>query len=111
LRKRTNMPKLIVKTRSGDEKVIEAPAGTSLMEALRNQGVDEIQAICGGCCSCATCHVYVDADWFAKLAPVSDVENELLDCSTHRKSNSRLSCQIPFEEALDELRVTVAPED
>ena len=105
------MPKLIVKIRNGDEKVIEAAAGTSVMEALRNEGIDEIQAICGGCCSCATCHVYVDPDWLEKLAPVTDVENELLDCSSHRKSNSRLSCQIPFNEALNELRLTVAPED
>jgi 2Fe-2S ferredoxin len=105
------MPKLIVKIRNGDEKVIAAAAGTSVMEALRNEGIEEIQAICGGCCSCATCHVYVDCDWLEKLAPVSDVENELLDCSSHRKNNSRLSCQIPFNEALNELRLTVAPED
>jgi 2Fe-2S ferredoxin len=105
------MPKLIVTTRNGDEKIIEAPAGTSLMEAVRNSGLDEIQAICGGCCSCATCHVYVDPDWLAKLEPVSNVENELLDCSSHRRSNSRLSCQIPFSETLNEVRLTVAPED
>lgn len=109
--KRNDMPKLIVKTRNGAEKVIEAPAGSSVMEALRNEGIDEIQAICGGCCSCATCHVYVDAAWLEKLAPVTAVENELLDCSSHRTSNSRLSCQIRFDDALNELRLTVAPED
>jgi ferredoxin, 2Fe-2S len=108
---RSNMPKLIVTTRSGDEKVIEAAAGSSVMEALRNHGIDEIQAVCGGCCSCATCHVYVAPESLAKLAPVSDAEDGLLDCSAHRKSNSRLSCQIPFHETLDELRLTVAPED
>jgi ferredoxin, 2Fe-2S len=105
------MPKLTVITRNGDEKVIEAAAGVSLMEALRNHGIDEIQAICGGCCSCATCHVYVGESWVVKLPPVSEVENELLDCATHRRSNSRLSCQIPFNESLNELRLTVAPED
>lgn len=105
------MPKLIVKTRNGEETVIEAAAGTSVMEALRNQGIEEIQAICGGCCSCATCHVYVDPGWLPKLARMSDVENELLDCATHRRDNSRLSCQIPFNESLDEVRLTVAPED
>jgi ferredoxin, 2Fe-2S len=105
------MPKLLVTTRNGIEQVIEAAAGTSVMEALRNQGVEEIQAICGGCCSCATCHVYVDSAWLAKLAPLSAVENELLDCSSHRKGNSRLSCQIPFNESLEELRLAIAPED
>jgi ferredoxin, 2Fe-2S len=105
------MPKLTVITRNGDEKVLDAQAGVSLMEALRNRGIDEIQAICGGCCSCATCHVYVDDSWLAKLPRVSDVENDLLDCSAHRRDNSRLSCQIPFDESLSELRLTVAPED
>lgn len=105
------MPKLTVITRSGAEKVLDAHSGVSLMEALRNHGIDEIQAICGGCCSCATCHVYVDDNWLAKLPPVSDAENDLLDCSTHRRSNSRLGCQIPFDESLSELRLTVAPED
>ena len=105
------MPRLTVITRNGGEKVVDAQAGASLMEALRNHGIEEIQAICGGCCSCATCHVYVDDRWLAKLPPVSDAENDLLDCSTHRRSNSRLSCQIPFDESLGELRLTVAPED
>jgi ferredoxin, 2Fe-2S len=105
------MPKLTVITRNGDEKVLDAEAGVSLMEALRNQGIDEIQAICGGCCSCATCHVYVDENRAPNLPPMSEVESELLDCTTHRRSNSRLSCQIPFNDSLNELRVTVAPED
>jgi ferredoxin, 2Fe-2S len=105
------MPKLTVITRNGAEKVLDAPAGVSLMEALRNHGIEEIQAICGGCCSCATCHVYVDASWLAKLPPISDAENDLLDCSAHRRSNSRLSCQIPLDESLSELHMTVAPED
>jgi 2Fe-2S ferredoxin len=109
--KETNMPKLIVKTRNGNEKIIEAAAGTSVMEALRNGGMDEIQATCGGCCSCATCHVYVDPGWLAKLAPLSDLENDLLDCATHRRDNSRLSCQMPFDASLDGVRLTVAPED
>jgi 2Fe-2S ferredoxin len=105
------MPKLTVITRNGDEKVLDAKAGVSLMEALRNHGIDEIQAICGGCCSCATCHVYVDESRASSLPPMSDVESELLDCATHRRSNSRLSCQIPLNDSLNELRVTVAPDD
>jgi 2Fe-2S ferredoxin len=105
------MPKLTVMTRNGDEKILDAGAGVSLMEALRNHGIDEIQAICGGCCACATCHVYVDERQASRLPPLSDMESELLDCTTHRRSNSRLSCQIPFDDSLNELRVTVAPED
>jgi 2Fe-2S ferredoxin len=105
------MPKLIVKKRNGEEAVIDATAGISVMEALRNDGIDELQAICGGCCSCATCHVYVDPGSLAKLPPLTGVENELLECSSHRQENSRLSCQIVVDESLGELRVTVAPED
>jgi ferredoxin, 2Fe-2S len=105
------MPKLTVITRDGAERIIEAQAGVSLMEALRNHGIDEIQAVCGGCCSCATCHVYVEESWASRLPPMSDVESEMLDCTTQRRSNSRLSCQIPFGDPLNELHVTVAPED
>ena len=105
------MPRLIVKTRTGEEQVIDAAAGASVMDVLRNNGIDDILAICGGCCSCATCHVYVDPGWLTQLPALSRVEDELLDCTTHRQDNSRLSCQIMFHESLDELRLTIAPED
>ena len=81
------------------------------MKAIRDPGIDEVLALCGGCCSCATCHVHVDEDWFGKLPPMSDDEGDLLDSSDHRTATSRLSCQLPFSEALDGLRVTIAPED
>jgi len=105
------MPKLIVVSRTGEEKTIEATTGTTVMEAIRDNGFDELLALCGGCCSCATCHVFVDAAFADKLAPMSEDENDLLDSSEFRDENSRLSCQIPVTDALDGLKVTIAPED
>jgi 2Fe-2S ferredoxin len=81
------------------------------MEAVRAAGVDELEAICGGCLSCATCHVYVDKTDEYDLPPMSDDEDSLLESSFHRRENSRLSCQIVFNDALSGLHVTVAPED
>ena len=105
------MPKLIVVTREGEESVLEAEAGLSVMEVIRDNGIDELLALCGGCCSCATCHVYVDPAFADKLPAMSDDENDLLDGSTHRDERSRLSCQIRFSDALDGLRVSIAAED
>jgi 2Fe-2S ferredoxin len=92
------------------EQEINAPASGVLMEPLRDMD-DGVSAICGGMCSCATCHVYVDEAWRAKLpAPMSDETDMLKDLVSYRE-NSRLSCQIQLSAALDGLRVTVAPED
>jgi 2Fe-2S ferredoxin len=81
------------------------------VEVIRENGIDELLALCGGCCSCATCHVYVDQAWLSALPPVGADEDDLLDLSDERAPNSRLSCQIRFSAALDGLRVTIAPED
>jgi 2Fe-2S ferredoxin len=105
------MPKLIVVTREGQESTVEGEAGLSVMEVIRDNGFDELLALCGGCCSCATCHVHVDPAFADKLPPMSEDENDLLDSSDHRDANSRLSCQIPFSDALDGLKVTIAEED
>ena len=105
------MPKLIVVTREGQESTVEGEAGLSVMEVIRDHGFDELLALCGGCCSCATCHVHVDEDFIGKLPAMSEDENDLLDSSDHRTEASRLSCQLPFSDALDGLRVTIAPED
>ena len=100
-----------VTTRSGDEHRIEGEDGHSLMETMRAAGIDELLALCGGCCSCATCHVYVDPAFAALLPPMSDDENDLLDTSDARDSRSRLSCQLPIGPELNGLNVTIAPED
>jgi len=105
------MPKLIVVTREGEERAVDGEAGLSVMEVIRDNGFDELLALCGGCCSCATCHVHVDPEFAAKLPPISEDEDDLLESSSERDANSRLSCQIPFTDALDGLRVTIAAED
>lgn len=105
------MPKLVVVTRDGEEKVFEAQSGLSVMEIIRDNGFDELLALCGGCCSCATCHVQVDPAFTDKLAAMTDDENDLLDSSDHRNEYSRLSCQLTFSDELDGLRVVIAPED
>ncbi|AZI36787.1 putative ferredoxin [Caenibius tardaugens NBRC 16725] len=105
------MPKLIVVNRDGEERTVEADNGVSVMEAIRDNGFDELLALCGGCCSCATCHVFVDPAFADALPPMSEDENDLLDSSDHRNDTSRLSCQVALNDALDGLRVTIAPED
>ncbi len=105
------MTKLNVTLRTGETRELQAKPGVSVMETIRDGGIDEIMAICGGCCSCATCHVYVaDEDW-SKLSPASSEEAELLEFSEHPTERSRLSCQIKMSDALDGLSVTIAPED
>ena len=105
------MAKLVVVTRDGTEKEIEGQDGLSVMEIIRDAGFDELLALCGGCCSCATCHVHVDAAFADKVDPMSEDENDLLDSSSHRDATSRLSCQLHFKAALDGLKVTIAQED
>ena len=105
------MPQITVVNQSGEESTVEATEGRTLMETIRDNGFDELLALCGGCCSCATCHVHVDGDWADKVGSPSPDEDELLASSDHRIASSRLSCQIAFTPALDGLKVTLAPED
>ena len=105
------MPKLNVVTREGKETQVEGAAGLSVMEVIRDNGFDELLALCGGCCSCATCHVHVDPVFMSKLPEMSEDENDLLDSSDHRNEYSRLSCQVPVTAALEGCKVTIAQED
>ena len=105
------MPKLIVVLRDGEEQEIAGEAGLSVMEVIRDAGIDEVLALCGGCCSCATCHVHIDPAFAAKMNPMSEDENDLLDSSSDRDETSRLSCQIEFSAALDGMKVRIAAED
>jgi 2Fe-2S ferredoxin len=105
------MPQLIVTTREGEERTLDFPTGLTVMEVIRDAGIHELMALCGGSCSCATCHVYVNPAFVSALPPISSDENDLLDGSTHRQATSRLSCQIKLSASLDGLRVTIAPED
>ena len=106
------MPLIIVTGRDGEKFDLDAEENQTLMEVIRDNGIEGMDAICGGCCSCATCHVYVDPEFIAKLPPISEDEDMLLDGSLHRKPEvSRLSCQIRMSNALDGLSLEIAPED
>lgn len=105
------MIELHVTNRAGETKAIITPTGISLMEALRDGGVDELLALCGGCCSCATCHVYIEKGPEASNTAGSTDEDDLLDSSDHRQGNSRLSCQVTLEAEHDGMAVRVATED
>jgi len=101
--------KIIATDRQGKEHTLEGRDGWSVMEILRDGGLN-IAAECGGACACATCHVYVNGDWLEKLPPRSEGETDMLDMALAVEPNSRLSCQIVCSEALDGIKVTIAPE-
>jgi len=105
------MPILNVTDRAGNTRAVDGEAGLSVMEVIRDNGFDELLALCGGSCSCATCHVHVADEWLAAVGMPNGDEDDLLDSSDARTANSRLSCQIPFTAALDGLAVRIAPED
>ena len=105
------MPRLVVTNREGATSEISVGDGLTVMEAIRDNGFDELLALCGGCCSCATCHIFVDPAFAEKLPKMSEDENDLLESSDHRNETSRLSCQVQLTADLDGLKVTIAPED
>ena len=105
------MPTIHVTDRDGSTHRLQAPDGSILMEVLRDEGMG-IEAICGGQCACATCHCWVDADWFAQLPSLSDDERELLSSLDHYDPvRSRLTCQLEITDVPDGLPVTVAPDE
>ncbi len=89
----------------GTEHKVNADLGVSVMEAAIQNSVPGIDADCGGQCSCATCHVYVDDAWMGKVGSRSDMEESMLDLNPESNDHSRLSCQIPVTEELDGLVV------
>jgi 2Fe-2S ferredoxin len=105
------MIRISVEGRDGAVREVSGNAGVSLMEVIRDNGFDELLALCGGCCSCATCHVIVASDYSEKLPAMTNDENDLLDSSDHRTPNSRLACQIKLSVELDGLKVKIADED
>lgn len=100
--------KIFVTDQDGKEHELEGIEGWRVMEIIRDYGLP-IKAECGGACSCATCHVYVADEWLDKLYPMRQDEEEMLDVAPDVTDNSRLSCQILMSEALDGLKVTLAP--
>jgi 2Fe-2S ferredoxin len=104
------MAVLRVIDRDGREHEVEGKIGLKVMETLRELDYG-VAAICGGMCSCATCHVYVDPLWLERLPePMSD-ERDLLVELAHHEDNSRLSCQVEFTAELSGLRLTIAPDE
>ena len=102
------MPRVTYIEPGGRERVVEAPAGATVMETAIDNGIEGIVAECGGACSCATCHVYVDPTWAERLPPRDAQEDGMLDCVIERRETSRLSCQIVLTNELDGLVVRVA---
>lgn len=103
------MPTIIFTTPNGEEHNVAIENGVTVMEAGRDANLG-IEGTCGGCLSCATCHVIVDLEWFAKTGGPSEDEEDMLDLAFGLSETSRLGCQLEMSDALDGLRVTV-PED
>jgi len=101
------MAKVIFIEPDGARREVDAPIGTTVMEAAVQNQVHGIVALCGGACACATCHVYVGAAWLAKVGPLEEMEEGMLEAAWQRRENSRLSCQIHVRADLDGLQVTV----
>ena len=104
------MPLLFVTTPKGETHELRADTGITAMAAIRDAGYEGLLALCGGVCSCATCHVHIAPECAAMLEPISEDEDELLSGSSQRSDHSRLSCQILLTENLDGLRLTIADE-
>jgi 2Fe-2S ferredoxin len=101
------MSHIFVVDHDGREHRIAGRPGWKVMEMIRDAGL-EIRAECGGCCACATCHVYVHPDWLGRLPPRGEDEEDTLDLAAVVEDNSRLSCQIEYTDALSGLTVTLS---
>lgn len=100
------MTRIIFIEHNGTERSVDADNGLSVMEAAIDNAIPGIDADCGGSCSCATCHVFVDPAWTEKVGPPNENEEAMLSVSNDRQENSRLACQIKIDASLDGLVVT-----
>ena len=92
---------------NGESHTVEVQNGLTVMEGAVQNDIPGIDADCGGACACATCHVYVEPEWFDKLPLKEDGEDDMLDMAFEPKKNSRLSCQIIISDELDGLTVNI----
>ena len=99
------MPKVTFTDHKGDSKTIEIDNGLSVMEGAVQQNIPGIDADCGGSMACATCHVYVDDNWYEKIPKAEDAEIDMIDMAFEPKKNSRVSCQIIVTDNIDGLKV------
>jgi 2Fe-2S ferredoxin len=95
------MPIVTFIAADGSTQEVDVKSGVGLMEAAINNGIEGIAAVCGGSCSCATCHCYVDETWLAKIPAAEELEIQMLESALDRRGNSRLSCQIVMTDELD----------
>ena len=98
-----------VKDREGEVQELKGEIGSTIMEIIRDAGLD-IEAACGGCCACATCHVYITNDKIEKLIAKDDDEESMLDQAFDVEKNSRLGCQIEYTDEMDGMEITLAPQ-
>jgi 2Fe-2S ferredoxin len=103
------MPRITFIERDGAQREIDVPAGTSVMEAARDNGLD-VEGACEGAMACSTCHVIVDAAWYDRLPPASEDEEDMLDLAFGLTRRSRLGCQIEMTDELDGLTVALPKE-
>jgi 2Fe-2S ferredoxin len=102
------MPQVIFHDVDGRRVEVSVAAGNSAMEAALDNGVAGILADCGGACACATCHAYIAEEWLARLPPMEEMEDAMLDTANERQPSSRLLCQIELTQDLDGLEIFVA---
>lgn len=100
------MVKITYIAHDGTEKMVDVPVGVTIMEGAIQNGIDGIEAVCGGNCYCGTCRIYVAKGWLEKLAPPAEEELGMIEASGEEDPSARLACQIPVTEALDGIRVT-----
>lgn len=103
------MPQITFINRDGSKKTVDATNGTTLLEVSREHDID-IEGACGGCLSCATCHLIVDEAWYGKLPPPKEDEVDMLDLAYNLTPHSRLGCQIIVDDSLEGLVVTLGDE-
>lgn len=102
------MPNVTFISHDGSARTIDIPVGTSVMQGAFGSAVEGIIGGCGGSCVCATCHVFVDPEWFDRLPPMEESELDMLDgTAVEKRESSRLSCQLAMTEALDGLVVHI----
>lgn len=95
------MPKVTFIEHGGTVHTFDVAGGQSVMQVAMSNRVPGIIADCGGSCSCATCHVYLEPEWLDRVPPASSAEKDMIDCALHVQDNSRLSCQIELSDSLD----------
>lgn len=104
------MPHITYIESDGTEHTVDVEENMNLMEGSTINLLPGIEGMCGGICSCCTCHVYIDDSWAAKCNPMTEGERHLLEGSKHRKPSSRLGCQVVITHEMDGMRVHLPPD-